>query len=183
MTDLLVSVPGMVVNEDYSDDLAHAARVCHQLHVNLGHMKWDVECITDMAPDALCSGLIADQIKKLEDLLAFSGERFVSLLQRESKLELTFQDEYPFIKSYPEWIDGLFPYIRKKEVDEQIIAAGGHMVFNSLEGMSKFPNVCVPQEVTDNFIVVWYPIAAQFDQPGYIWKTSEKKWQTYSLEL
>ncbi|EJL6462616.1 hypothetical protein [Vibrio cholerae] len=33
-----------------------------------------------------------DVDKKLEDLLAFSGERFVSLLQRESKLELTFQD-------------------------------------------------------------------------------------------
>lgn len=177
--------------ENYSDELAFAASVCHQLAVNIGHLETSVEineCGYDVPIDSV---LLVDQIKLLKQLLASAGEHFKCLLKKESSIPgIVFMDEHPFVTDYPEWISDLFPYFRPKEEDDSIISAGGSIVYNveSIDVVNEHnsifgPDMAISGDVPDNFTTVWYPIAAGYLNPGYIWKCSDRKWLSYSLEL
>lgn len=167
--------------EEYSEELQYTARVCHQLYVNIGHLECHIGYIKD--DEVVNEDLVSDQVKYMQKLLEISGKRFKSLLLEETSIKgITFQDNYPFIADYPDWINELFPYSRSA-VDEKVIIQNGGSMINFDDGDGSTVNhFAVESSVPDSFVVVWYPIAAQVEFPGFIWKSGDKNWLAYGFE-
>lgn len=167
--------------EEYSEELQYAARVCHQLYVNIGHLQCHVSYIE--GDEVVNEDLVSEQVKHMKSLLDISGERFKSLLLKETSFkDIVVQDNYPFVAEYPDWINELFPYSRKAAEEEHIIQRGGSMInFDDGDG-STLNHFAVEPSVPDSFVVVWYPIAAQVRFPGFIWKSGDKNWLAYGFE-
>lgn len=166
--------------ENYSDELQYTARVCHQLHVNIEHLFYQFEYTDDdsFRDNEICYA----QLKHMKSLLNLSGERFVELLKKETSISgLVFKETYPFVQEYPNWISDLFPYYRSKEEDENIIKSGGSVI--NFDGPIESNSTVVESNVPDSFIVVWYPIAAGYAEPGFTWKVDDKRWLAHSLEI
>lgn len=168
--------------EKYSEDLVFAANVCHQLHINIQQLERQFNYIVETDHDQK-NAVIDDQLVFLKKLLADAGTRFKRLLAEETQLTgLTYLDHYPFVQSYPKWISDLFPYVRDQGEDNEILLNGGSNVYFFDSDTDQVPDVCIYSDVPDSFISVWFPIAAGFSSPGFIWKDNESSWKAYGLE-
>ena len=167
--------------EEYSEELQYTARVCYQLFINISHLESLADAIED--DEFFNDDLVKDQLKYMNDLFSVSLKRFTSLLSKETSIEgLTFKKTYPFVDSYPDWIAELFPYYREKEEEEAIMQSGGSMINFDDDGLT-VNRFAVESSVPDSFIAIWYPIAAQVESPGFVWKSGPKNWLAYGLEL
>ncbi|NQZ48701.1 MAG: hypothetical protein HRT95_00520 [Moritella sp.] len=145
-----------------------------------------------MGTDIFASGLPQEQIIFLRSLLAESGIKFIGLLEKESSIEgITFKDSYPFVESFPAWIEDLFSHCGTVAGELEKLARGGHRIDNisqhsdmdSSTARRRIPDVAVENYVNDSFLQVWYSIAAPLENPGYVCKVGEGEWLSYSLEL
>jgi|AZIH01.1.fsa_nt_gi hypothetical protein len=181
--------------ETYSDDLVRSSNAYHRLHVNISFleqtladaqeyldaqaaMRTELTKEHEESFDVGFDGLVCEQLDSLKEIQKIEGENLKRLLQRESALPLTFQDSHPLVSSFPEWIADLFPYFQPQEMVESIVSENGHLV----KCYDTAHECAVPSSVHDSFLQVWWPIASQVQEPGYLYKESDRTWVMKSLE-
>lgn len=187
--------PGYVMQtEQYSDDLIRSSNIYHRLHVNITFLVGEfMDAENDMnamlenlsqtsgqdhEPYEIASNeIVREQIDSLKTIQAIEGENLRRLLQKESAFDLVFEDKHPLVIGYPKWIDDLFPYYQPTEVMQQISTEGGSIIKIFGDAF-----LAIPASVHESFIQVWWPVAGQVAEPGYLEKQGDREWESISLE-
>jgi len=166
-----------------SEDLRYVTKVCRTLENAITHLTSQFKTVENGKMTNV--DFLQGELDRLSSFLNQSGNRFIDLLKNESSINgVEFKNKYPFIEKYPEWIRDLFPYYRPRHVESEILSAGGSFInFNDTLGVEYLSEIVVEAIVPDSFIVVWYSIAAQFAEPGFVWKSGKKQWLAHGLEL
>lgn len=180
--------------EVYSDELVRSSNNYHQLHVAIAFL---IEVFTDAENDMntaleelsktaghkrepyklVSDELVREQIDLLKTMQESEGSNLRRLLQKESAFDLVFEDQYPMVTGYPDWINDLFPYFQPQDVMRNISAEGGTVIRIFGDDF-----LAVPTSVHESFIQVWWPVAGQVEEPGYLKKVADRVWESFGLE-
>ena len=180
--------------EVYSDELVRSSNIYNQLHVAITFLILE---LTDAENDMnsaleelskttghkrdsytiISDELVKEQIDLLKTMQVSEGGNLRRLLQKESAFDLAFEGQHPIVTGYPDWINDLFPYFQPQDVMCQISDDGGTII-----RIFEDDFLAVPASVHESFIQVWWPIAGQVAEPGYLKKVAECVWASIGLE-
>jgi len=180
--------------EVYSDELVRSSNIYHQLHVAIAFLVCELtdaenDMNTALAEISKTSGhkrdpykivsdeLIREQIDLLKTIQVSEGRNLRRLLQKESAFDLIFADQHPLVTGYPDWINDLFPYFQPQDVMRQTSAAGGTII-----RIFEDDFLAVPASVHESLIQVWWPVAGQVEEPGYLKNVADRVWESFGLE-
>lgn len=180
--------------EEYSNELVRSSDIYHRLHVathfliselqtaeeeaNLMREEMLKTSSWDREPFEIASNeLVEEQINSLKSIQSLEAENIRRLLQKESAFDLVFENKHPMVIGYPEWIKDLFPYFQPPEVMRKISDDGGTVI-----RIFEDDFLAIQTSVHESFIQVWWPIAGQVAEPGYLERRGERTWESIGLE-